>query len=131
MGQDFWKASCVGRVCVQNTAPNSFLEALVYKTKAAEKSKTAYHNASFPKLRYIHLDSEDIDFSATGSMDTSVDMLLNCLTERCERNAAVQVLRLDDCYDISYDEIEKLREVVVVIWDELENENEDSDCSDG
>jgi hypothetical protein len=92
----FGKLPLLERVCVQGSAPNSFLEALVYKTKAAEKSKTAYRNVSFPKLRYIHL--EGTDFSATGSMDTSVDMLLDCLMERCERNAEVQVLRLDDCY---------------------------------
>jgi hypothetical protein len=41
--------------------------------------------------------------------------------ERCERNAEVHVLRLDNCYDISSAEVERLKEVVVdVIWDGVE-----------
>ena len=49
-----------------------------------------------------------------------VDMLLDCFMERCERNAKVQVLRLDDCSYVSSDEVEKLKEVAVdVIWDGL------------
>ena len=43
-------------VCVRGYDPQSFLEALVYKTKAAENSNTAYCNVSFLKLRYIHLE---------------------------------------------------------------------------
>jgi hypothetical protein len=127
LAKNFGKLPLLERVCVQGSSPNSFLEALVCKTKAAEKSKTAYRNVSFPKLRYIHL--EDVDFSATDSMDTSVDMLLDCLTERYERDAEVQALRMDKCYYISSDEVERLKEVVVdVIWDGLEQEKEDSDC---
>ena len=43
--------------------------------------------------------------------------------ERCERNAEVQVLRLDDCYNISFDDVERLKEIVVdVIWDGVEQE---------
>ena len=43
--------------------------------------------------------------------------------ERCERNAEVQVLRLDDCYNIFSDDVERLEEIVVdVIWDGLEQE---------
>jgi hypothetical protein len=118
LAKTFGKLPQLERVCVQNSA-SSFLDALVYKTKAAEKSKTAYLNVSFPKLRYIHL--EDVGFFVTGSMGASVDMLLDCLMERCERNAEVQTLRMDDCYDISYDEVERLKEVVVdVIWDGLD-----------
>ena len=60
----------------------SILEALVYKTEAAEKSKTAYRNVSFPKLRYIYL--KNVFFTP------SDDMLLDCLMERCEKNAEVQ-----------------------------------------
>ena len=41
------KLPILERVCVENYA-HSFFEALVYKTKAAEKSKTAYCNVSFP-----------------------------------------------------------------------------------
>ena len=33
--------------------------------------------------------------------------------ERCERNAKVQVLRLDDCFYVSSDEVERLKEVAV------------------
>jgi hypothetical protein len=62
--------------CVQGYAPHYFLEALVYKTKAAEKSKIAYRNVSFPKLRYIHLESTDFF-----ELFVSVDMLLDCLME--------------------------------------------------
>ena len=66
------------RVCVQSCATHRFLDALVYKTKAAEKLKTAYRNVSFPKLRYIYVESTDFDA-------TSIEMLLDCLMERCER----------------------------------------------
>jgi hypothetical protein len=128
LAKTFGKLPLLERVCVQGSSPNSFLEALVCKTKAAEKSKTAYRNVSFPKLRYIHL--EGTRFSATGSMDTSVDMLLDCLMERCERNAEVQTLRLDECSYLSPDDVERLDEIVVdVIWDGVERDftEEDSD----
>ena len=104
MGQDFWKASSIGTGARGRL--DSFLEALVYKTKAADKSKIAYRNVSFPKLRCIHL--EGIDFE-------SVDMLLDCLMERCERNAEVQVLGLEDC-DIFHDEVERLKDIVVDVY---------------
>ena len=117
----FGKLPLLERVCVQNYATHSFLEALVYKKKAAEKSKIAYHNVSFPKLRFIHLDGTDFDGTISGSI--SVDMLLDCLMERYERNAEVRVLRLDDCYYISSDDVERLEEIVVdVIWDGVEQE---------
>ena len=128
LAKTFGKLPLLERVCVQGSSPNLFLEALVYKTKAAEKSKTAYLNVSFPILRYIHL--EGTGFSATGSMDTSVDMLLDCLMERCERNAEVQTLRLDECSYLSPDDVERLDEIVVdVIWDGVERDftEEDSD----
>jgi hypothetical protein len=80
MGQDFWKASSVTVGTGVRAASASLTglctklvpEALVYKTKAAEESKAAYPNVSFPKLRYIHL--EGVGISAT---DTLVDMLLD------------------------------------------------------
>ena len=38
--------------------------------------------------------------------------------ERYERNAEVQVLRLEDCCSLLHDEVERIKEVVVdVIWD--------------
>ena len=115
----FGKLPLLERVCVQTPAPNSFLEALVYKTKAAEKSKTAYCNVSFPKLRYIHLDGAD--FFGTSSKSTSIDMLLDCLMERCERNAEVQTLCLDECSYLSSDDVTLLEEIVVdVDWDGIE-----------
>ena len=111
----FGKLPLLKWVCVRDHAPHSFLEALVYKTKAAGKSKTAYHNVSFPKLRYIHLE-------CTNFNDTYLDFifykLLDCLMERCERNAEVQALRLNDCYYLTSDDVETLKEIVVdVIWD--------------
>ena len=117
----FGKLPLLERVCLesyapQSYAPHSFLEALVYKTEAAEKSKTAYHIVSFPNLRYIHL--EGANFFPTSPMSFSVDMLLDCLMERCERNAEIEVLRLDECYFISPDDVKRLEEIVVdVIWD--------------
>ena len=108
------------RVCVQNYATHSFFEALVYKTGAAEKSKTAYCDVSFPKLRHILI--EGIDFDGTIPESISVDMLLDYLMERCERNAEVQVLGLDDCYCISSNDVERLKEIVDVIWDGVEQE---------
>jgi hypothetical protein len=122
----FGKLPLLEQVCVESYPPHSFLEALVYKTKAAEKSKTAYRNVPFPKLRYIHL--EGTDFFGTS---LSVDMLLDYLMERCERNAEVQMLRLDDCYNISSDEIERLKEIVVdVIWDGVEQDGLEEDSEE-
>jgi hypothetical protein len=106
----FGKLPLLEQVSVKNYAIPSFLQALVYKTNAAEKSKTAYCNISFPKLRYIHLNSKTFDASV--SEFVSVDMLLHYLTERREISAEVQVLRLDDCYCISPIEVERLKEVV-------------------
>jgi hypothetical protein len=111
----------------QSYAPRSFLEALVYKTEAAEKSIKAYRNVSFPNLRYIHM--EGADFFPKYGISLSVDMLLDCLMERYERNAEVQVLRLDDCSSISSYDVERLEEVVVdVIWDGVQQKiSEDSE----
>ena len=115
----FGKLPLLERVCVKRSALQSFLESLVYKTKAAEKSEAAFLNVSFPKLRDIHL--VDIHFKSFVNSPSVFDTLLDCLMERCERNAEVQVLRLDDCSYVSSDEVERLKEVAVdVIWDGLE-----------
>jgi hypothetical protein len=112
------KLPLLERVCVQKSSVHRFLEALVYKKKAAENSKTAYCNVTFPKLRYISLVGADFVSGAT-----SIGMLLDCLKERCERNAKVHVLRLDGCHLISLSDVERLkRNVVDVIWDELDSE---------
>ena len=124
----FGKLPLLEMVSVQSCAPHSFLEALVYKTKAAEKSKRGYCNVSFPKLRTIHL--EGTDFSATGLSSIPVDMLLDFLMERCERNAEVQVLHLENCYFISSDDVERFKEIVVdVIWDGIEQKRSEEDMS--
>jgi hypothetical protein len=103
---------CVG---VQGKNPHSFLKALIYKTKAAtgKKSKEAYRKVSFPKLRYIRLVGTDF-----WGEDITVDVLLDYLMERCERNAAIHELHLNDCYYLETRDVERFREVVVdVIWD--------------
>jgi hypothetical protein len=126
LAKTFGKLPLLKWVCVRDYDPHLFLEALVYKTKAAEKSKAAYRDVSFPKLRYIHL--ECTDFFGTGPSSISVDMLLDYLMERCERNAEVRVLRLDDCYYFSSDDVERLKEIVVdVIWDGIVQEFSDED----
>jgi hypothetical protein len=113
----FGKLPLLERVCLQDFEPYPFFEALAYKTKAAEKSETAYRDVSFPKLRYIHLVGTGFQFIAKRS-STLLDTLLDFLMERYERNAEVQVLRLEDCCYISSDLVERLKEVVVdVIWD--------------
>jgi hypothetical protein len=121
----FGKLPILERVCVQGYATHSILQSLVYKAKAAKKSKskTPYCNVRvpFPKLRYIHLEGTDFYGAIAGSL--SIDVLLDYLMERCDRDAEVQVLRLDDCYYISSEDVEKLKEVVVdVIWDGVEQE---------
>ena len=51
--------------------------------------------------------------------------------ERCERKAEVQVLRLDDCYYLSSEDVERLEEIVVdVIWDGVEQEVSEEDSED-
>ena len=120
----FEKLPLLEWVSVRGYGIHAFLGALAYKTKAlaAEKSKTAYRNILLPKLRYIHLDRTD--FGATiSAFSISVDMLLEYLMERCEKDAEVQVLRLDGCYHISSDDVARLKKNVVdVIWDGLEQE---------
>ena len=49
-------------------------EELVYKTKAAEKSKSTCRNVSFPRLRYIYLEG-----SGFGTTMPGVDMQLDYL----------------------------------------------------
>ena len=117
----FGKLPLLKRVYVQGSATHSFLDALVYKTKAAEKSETAYRNVSFPKLRQI--DLEGTKFFTGDPRYISVDKVLDCLMERCERKAEVQVLRLDNCYSIWSVDVERFKEIVVdVIWDGIEQE---------
>ena len=123
-------------VYVQSYATHSFLEAMVYK---ADQSKTAYFDVSFPKLRYIHLNGTEFMKKTISAIfeqiflteyvsSISVDMLMDCLMERYERNAEVQVLRLEDCYNISFNDVERLREIVVdVIWDGLEQRKPEND----
>jgi hypothetical protein len=114
-----------------------FLQALVYKSKAAEKSNRAYRNVSSPKLRYINLDCADFGADIVGTIpgSVSVDILLDYLMERYERKAAVRLLRPVNCYYITSDDIERLKEIVVdVYWDGLEQESstdseEDTDFS--
>jgi hypothetical protein len=130
LAKTFGKLPLLERVWVQSSKPIRFLEALVYKTKAAEKSKTAYLNVTFPKLRYIHL--KHTDFFARGPMHTSVEMLLDYLMERYERNAEVRTLQLEDCWHLSSDDVKRLEEIVVdVIWDGVEIEELEEDDSDG
>jgi F-box-like len=104
------KLPILERVCAEGGSTHSFLEALVYKTKASEKSKTAHRTVSFPKLRYIHL--RDTFFETT-----SANMLLDYLMERRERNAEIQVLHLHKCSYISSDDVERFKEIVDVISD--------------
>jgi F-box-like len=125
----FGKLPLLEGVCVKSYSPYSFLDALVYKTKAAEKSKTAYRTVAFPKLRYLHL--EGAYFDSMDPTSISVEKLMDYLMERCERKAEVQVLRLDDCYYITYDDVERLEEIVVdVIWDEVEQAVSEEDSED-
>jgi hypothetical protein len=62
-----------------------------------------------------------MDFAATRVV--SIDMLMDCLMERYERNAEVQVLRLDTCHNISGEDVKRLEEIVVdIIWDGVDSE---------
>ena len=116
----FGKLPLLERVCIQSNAINCFLDALVYKTKAAEKSITAYRSFAFPKLRYISLEDTNFDYGAT-----SFEMLLDCLVER---NAKIQELRLDRCRCISPNDVAKLKGIVDdVIWDGADSDGADSD----
>ena len=112
----FGKLHLLKKVHWEGSALESFVEALVYKTKAAEKSETAYHDVSFPKLCYINLGN-------TYFFAEMLEKLLDCLMERCERKAEIPVLRLNDCYCVSSGDVEKLKEIVVdLIWDGIEQE---------
>ena len=111
---------------MQGYAPRSFLDGSIYKTKAAKRSITASHNVSFPKLRQIDLEGNH--FFATGQRSIPIDTLLDCLMERCERKAAVRVLRLDHCNLLVSELVERLNQVVVdVIWDGIMQELSDED----
>jgi F-box-like len=129
--ETFGRLPLLERVYVKSSAPNSFLEALVYKTEADEKSKTAC-SVSLPKLRIIHLSGTFFDsprFIRSPRSSVSVEKLLDHLMERWERKAQVQVLCLDDCYYISSGDVERLKEIVDVIWDGVEQEEESEDES--
>jgi hypothetical protein len=119
LAKTFGKLPLLERVCVQSFLSQCFFDALVYKTKAAEESKTTY---CFPNLRYIHLEGTDF-LTTRAYTKKSIDMLLNCLMERCERNAEVRTLRLDASVFpyLSSDDIKRLEENVAdVIWDRVE-----------
>ena len=75
--------------------------------------------SSFPDLCYICLDFTD--FTGTNLDSISVDMPIDCLMERCERNAEVQELSLKFCYGLLEQDFVGLREVIVnVEWDGVE-----------
>ena len=117
----FGKLPRLELVWVQSDAPLSFLEALVYKRKRSKR-------VSFRKLRSIYLEGTVF---ATSPRSVSIDMLLDCLMERCERKAEVQVLSLDDCYYISSDDVKRLKEIVVEVnWDGIEQEISEDDSED-
>ena len=97
----FGKLPLLECVYLQYYATHQFFEALVCKMKAAEISTATCRKASFHKLRYIHLEGTDSDSPIRVSI--SVDMLLDYLTERFEKNpdSELPVLRLEDCIHIS------------------------------
>ncbi|KAF8806752.1 hypothetical protein BYT27DRAFT_7190405 [Phlegmacium glaucopus] len=114
----FAKLSLLERVHVKGSAAESFITALVHKSKAANTSIAAYHTVSFPKLRYICMDDANFGDRRLGSI--SVDKLMDCLMERYERNAEVQELCIDDCHNIRYPGVKSLGEIVVrVDWDRI------------
>ena len=128
----FGKLPLLELVCVRNYEPHSFLGALVYKSTAAEKSITASRSVPFPKLRYIHL--EDFNVFGKDERTLSADLLLDYLTERCERNAEAQVLRLGDCRYISSDDVERLKKFFVNVIRDGARQGEEDDLeydSDG
>jgi hypothetical protein len=148
--ETFGKLPRLERVHVKSIRAQPFFDALVYKTKAANKSKTSYRNVSFPKLRYIHLDGTHFaetnmeprynSRSNVKESMVSLDLLIDCLMERYERNAEIYELHLDDCYNIQEEDVEKLEEIVVdVFWDgmalglssEYDSEEEREYDSDG
>ena len=120
----FGKLPRLERVHVKSFRARSFFDALVYKTKVADKSKNSYCNVSFPKLRYIHLDGThfvETNVETRSMSMVSLDLLMDRLMERYERNAEIYELHLDDCYNISEEDVEKLEEIVVdVFWDGVE-----------
>ena len=128
----FGKLPLLEWVHVESYTVQSFLDALADTTNAADKSTSAYHNVPFPKLRHIRMSGTDFAYTKLGSI--SVDMLMHCLMERHERNAEIQELYLDHCYNISQDDIERLETIVVhVYWDGVEQgryASEDSEDSD-
>ena len=111
---------------MRGTATYPFLDAL----KAAEKSNTAYRSLSFPKLGYIYLEG-----GPSIPEPILVNMLLDILMERLERNAPIEVLRMDKSYNISPDDVERLEEYVdfeVELVSTLSDSEEDGDYdSDG
>ena len=87
-----------------STTADSLLEALVYKTK--QPSRYRKQLTATPPFRNFAI---------------LTNMLLGCPMpmERCEINVELQVLRLNNCYYVSSDDVKRLEKAVVdVIWDE-------------
>ena len=122
----FGRLPLLEQVCVRpggGSLPHLFFKALIYITKAAEQSKSAYRVVSLPKLRYIHLDGVDFD---TTDPTPSIDILIDCLMERCGGKVGVRMLRLDGCYSLLSEDVKRLEEIVVdVIWDGVEKSMDD------
>ncbi|KAF8805100.1 hypothetical protein BYT27DRAFT_7258583 [Phlegmacium glaucopus] len=106
----FARLSRLEWVRVTSSVVRSFINALVHKSQAANTSIAAYRTVSFPGLRRICMDNNLGEPNLGG---ISVNELLDCLMERYERNAEVQELYLERCYDIRTSEVERLREIVV------------------
>ena len=84
----------------------------------------------FPVLRKIWIQGAMFDENHPQDNRNALEMLQDCLMERCEYGAAIEAIHIDQCYSFDASSEETLQGIVVdVEWDEeqLEQEWEDTD----
>ena len=118
-------------VTVFGKATLAFIRALISKSKGHNRRPKAYYGVTFPALE--SLDIMEAIFSPDHEGGFPFEELRDCLMERCNRKAEVRKLTLFDCFCLYKRDVDLLREIVVdVDWDEQEEEydSEDDDEDD-
>ena len=92
------------------------ISALTHKPHNYYKEASAFYSVSFPTLRSLCIRGSECG-------PDGIDLLRDCLIERYERKAELTKLKLEECYEVYFDDVELLKEIVVdVEWDGWERE---------
>jgi len=85
----------------------------------------------FPALRKLWIEEARFDDNHPQDSRDALEMLQDCLIERCEYGAAIEAIHIDQCYSFDESSEKALQEIVVdVEWDGFDQLWEDMDDDD-